>query len=550
MYKNDIYVAMKNYSYPVNFDISVNLIMLSVVVTLVLMGSNQVLLMPNATAQDKTSECIQYEAKQKLVHIYCKSIHLSDIDARLNNASILYSEVNDRTSNEDDSNSKVWILNAGVVIEKNGELIIDSSDTSWLKLVPTPTIQPAKQLVPIVEENGTDTLDEEQIEGTAAASMSTEYKTSINNNVVAIGNVSNDEQPILVSKNNGNNPNGIHVRGSLIIDSVKITSWDPASNDVIGFDYGKRPGEEHTKSDYDTAEPRAFIRVSKDATGTTNITNSELGYLGYSCSRCAGLSYYGGEGSVIQGNDIHHLLKGYYSKSMGSTVIADNKFHDNYLYGIDPHTGSHDMSILRNTVYNNNASGIICSKHCYNLLIEGNRVYNNTGVGRGIAFSINTTNSVARDNHVSDQIRCISFNRNSNFNEIYNNTVSNCVNGFYLSNTTNNNIHDNVVHNVTHAFVMKDVNNTINKNKVSDAETGIVYTYKQAPVGLELTAAKSVPRESSYYENILDDMAKNNTFSNIENVTWVKMLPFKNTTQIESIDVENKTSDALNFMEE
>jgi parallel beta-helix repeat protein len=353
-----------------------------------------------------------------------------------------------------------------------------------------------------------------------------------------------------VSKNNGNNPNGIHVRGSLIIDSVKITSWDPEKNDVIGFAYGKRPGEEHTKSDYDTAEPRAFIRVSKDATGTTNITNSEVGYLGYSCSRCAGLSYYGGEGSVIQGNDIHHLLKGYYSKSMGSTLIADNKFHDNYLYGIDPHTGSHDMSILRNTVYNNNASGIICSKHCYNLLIEGNRVYNNTGVGRGIAFSINTTNSVARDNHVSDQIRCISFNRNSNFNEIYNNTVSNCVNGFYLSNTTNNNIHDNILHNVTHAFVMKDVNNTINKNTVDGAEAGIVYTYRQAPVGLQLTAVESAPRESSYYENILNDMAKNNTFSNIGNVTWVKMLPFKNTTQIESIDMENKTSLALNFMEE
>jgi hypothetical protein len=97
---------------------------------------------------------------------------------------------------------------------------------------------------------------------------------------------------------------------------------------------------------------------------------------------------------------------------------------------------------------------------------------------------------------------------------------------------------------------MKDVNNTINKNKVSDAKTGIVYTYKQAPVGLDPTAAKSVPSESSYYENILDDMAKNNTFSNIENVTWVKMLPFKNTTQIESIDMENKTSAALNFMEE
>ena len=526
-----------------SFKVIVQLLLL----TSILIVSAQVglLSLPNAMAQDKTSDCIKYESRQKLIHINCKSIHLSDINEHLNNATVLHLENN--VSKNDSSNDKVWVLNAGIVVEKEGGLVIDSTDTSWLKLVPTPTIQPAKQLVPLVEENDTDTIDEEQIEGTNASKSVITQNVS---NTTSIGITSDpNQQPILVSKNNGNNPNGIHVRGSLTIDSVKITSWDPERNDVIGFAFGKRPGEEHTKSDYDTAEPRAFIRVSKDATGTTNITNSELAYLGYSCSRCAGLSYYGGEGSVIQGNDIHHLLKGYYSKSMGNTLIADNKFHDNYLYGIDPHTGSHDMSILRNTVYNNNASGIICSKHCYNLLIEGNRVYNNSGVGRGIAFSINTTNSVARDNHVSDQLRCISFNRNSNYNEIYNNTVTNCVNGFYLSNTTNNNIHDNIVQNVTHAFVMKHVNNTINKNEVDDAEAGIVFTYKQVPSGLQPTAVESIANESSHYENILNNMAKNNTFSNIGNVTLVKVSPFKNVTEIENIEV-NKTSLVLNFMEE
>ncbi len=530
-----------------NLDIySLNMIMILLLVSFVLITLAQIGIMPSATAQSKTSQCVQYEAKQKLIHINCKSIHLSDINEHLTNASILRSESNAST-NTDTDNGKVWILNAGIVIEKEGGLIIDSSDTSWLKLVPTPTIQPAKQLVPLVEENGTDTLDEEQIEGMVASKLASTKNNSNTTNTVSTS--SNEQQPILVSKNNGNNPNGIHVRGSLTIDSVKITSWDPEKNDVIGFAYGKRPGEEHTKSDYDTAERRAFIRVSKEATGTTNITNSELGYLGYSCSRCSGLSYYGGEGSIIQGNDIHHLLKGYYSKSMGSMLIADNKFHDNYLYGIDPHTGSHDMSIVRNTVYNNNASGIICSKHCYNLLIEGNRVYNNSGVGRGIAFSINTTNSVARDNHVSDQVRCISFNRNSNFNEIYNNTVSDCINGFYLSNTTHNNIHDNIVNNVTHAFVMKDVNNTINRNKIDDAEAGIVFTYRPIASGLQPTDINFAPNDI-YYENILNDMAKNNTFSNTGNVTWIKKLSIKNVTQIQNVDQQNKTSLALNLMEE
>lgn len=498
--------------------------------------------MPNAMAQTKASECVQYDSKQKLIHINCKSIHLSDIYEQLNNASILHME-NKSGINEDTSDGKVWVLNAGIVIEKEGGLIIDSSDTTWLKLVPTPTIQQAKQLVPLAEENGTDTYDEEQVEGIIVSKL---ISTQNNSN---ISNSNKEQQSILVSKNNGNNPNGIHVLGSLKIDSVKITSWHPEKNDVIGFAFGKRSGEEHTKSDYDTAEPRAFIRVSKEATGTTNITNSELAYLGYSCSRCSGLSYYGGEGSVIEGNDIHHLLKGFYSKSMANMLIADNRVHDNYLYGIDPHTGSHDMSIIKNTVYNNNASGIICSKHCYNLLIEGNRVYNNTGVGRGIAFSINTTNSIARDNHVSDQFKCISFNRNSNFNEIYNNTVSNCINGFYLANTTNNSIHDNSIRNVTHAFVMKDVNNKINKNAVDDADNGIVFVIRPISAGLQTTGIDFIPRDGSYYEDILNIMAKNNSFSNTDNLTLVKMLPVKNVTEIQ-IDKENKTSLVLNFMEE
>lgn len=133
-----------------NLDIySLNMIMMLLLVSFVLITLAQIGIMPSATAQSKTSECVQYEAKQKLIHINCKSIHLSDINEHLTNASILRSESNAST-NTDTDNGKVWILNAGIVIEKEGGLIIDSSDTSWLKLVPTPTIQTAKQLVPLV----------------------------------------------------------------------------------------------------------------------------------------------------------------------------------------------------------------------------------------------------------------------------------------------------------------------------------------------------------------------------------------------------------------
>jgi parallel beta-helix repeat protein len=159
---------------------------------------------------------------------------------------------------------------------------------------------------------------------------------------------------------------------------------------------------------------------------------------------------------------------------MGQMLIEDNKFHDNYLYGIDPHTGSHDIVIRNNEVYDNNASGIICSKDCYNILIEGNEVYRNGGKGRGIAFSINTTDSIARNNDVHSNERCISFNRESDNNQVYDNTVSNCDVGIYLSNTSNNFIYNNNIVNSKFGIVIKnDTTNNITGNLIDETGTGI-----------------------------------------------------------------------------
>jgi len=434
-------------------------------------------------------KCVEYNSTQKLIKVRCNDIHLTDIYDNVGYSGILAKEnTDDELVNQ--HNGNVWILRAGIVIEKEGGLIIDSKDTTWLKIVPTPTTQKIQQL------NETKSMTPVGAEG----------------GILRVATYSGDEtnygysdrkSPIVVSKNNGDNPNGIHVHGSLKIDSVKITSWDPETKDVIGFEFGKRPGEEHTKSDYDTAEPRAFIRISKDATGTTDITNSEIAYLGYSCSRCSGLSYYGGEGSFIKNNNIHHLLKGYYSKGMGNTVIESNEFHDNYLYGIDPHTGSHDMIIRNNEVYDNNASGIICSKHCYNLLIEGNEVYRNGGVGRGIAFSINTTNSIARNNDVHNNERCISFNRESNFNQVYNNTISNCKVGIYLSNTSKNTIDNNDISDSASGIVIKhDISNNITNNLIEKTSSGITFISKNDGDAI----ASSSPDEFSDINLYLDKL--------------------------------------------
>jgi parallel beta-helix repeat protein len=404
---------------------------------------------------------------------------------------------------ERNTDDKVWILRAGIIVKENASLIIDSNDTKWLKIVPVATKQLAKSAY-----NTTEIRNEPNVSNNST-------DTTLKN----VENTKNDDNVYIVSKNNGDNPNGIHVFGSLKIDSVKITSWDPEDNNVIKFQRGKRLGEEHTKSKYDTAEPRPFIRVSAQATGTTNITNSEIAYLGYSCSRCSGLSYYGGTGSVIKGNDIHHLLKGYYSNGMGHMVIEDNRFYDNYLYGIDPHTGSHDIIIRNNIVHDNNASGIICSKDCYGILIEGNKVFDNGGVGRGIAFSINTSHSIARNNEVYDQNRCIAFNRGSNFNEVYDNKVSQCRTAISLANTSENQIHDNDIAHSENGIVLKDINNSIYNNTIHNIENAVVFVNdsKNEHVSLDYIGNITLNPLQRNYSDFFDKVTKENKILNVDN---------------------------------
>jgi parallel beta-helix repeat protein len=420
---------------------------------------------------EEEKNCVNYDSQKKLIHIFCKSVHLGEVAKQINDESILGSQ---ETAYNIDNKSRInitneelantWLLNAGLSIEKGATLLIDSSDTFWLKILSTPTTQ-NKNLSFINKEVQTNTSSSPEdivTQGEANSFMGSKLLEANKTN-----------KPIItVSKNNDDNPNGIHVHGSMIIDSVKITSWDPEVNDVIKFRLGKRQGEENTKSEYDTIEPRAFIRISRDATGTTNITNSEIAYLGYSCSKCSGISYYGGIGSIIEGNNIHHLLKGYYSNGMGNTIIENNVFHDNYLYGIDPHTGSHDMIIKNNIVYNNNMSGIICSKHCYNILIEGNKVYENKH--GGINFSIDMQNSTVKNNYVRGTDSCISSNRGSSHNLIFNNTLFNCKIAIEFSDTFANIISDNNISNSDTGIWLYNASDKIYNNSITSTRENIV----------------------------------------------------------------------------
>ena len=345
--------------------------------------------------QASNTGCISYDSDEEsgknTITVSCSHPStLTDIYNSIQNQEIL--------KREDNSTNNTWILDATIVVEKGSTLVINSSDTKWLKILAG-------------DKNGDGDRD---------------------------------------------SVNSITVFGNLIIDSVKITSWDPENNDFIKFEVDILPSREFEHTGID-AIPRPYIKIEDETTGTTNITNSEIAYLGYECgSGCSGISYYGNNGtSIVKNNEIHHDRFGFYSVGVGGVVLEDNHVHHNFMYGFDPHTATHDMLIRNNTVHDHGAMGIICSLDCYNITIEGNEVYNSAG--SGIMFSRNMSDSIARNNDVHDEEKCIFLSQSPN-NEVYDNDISNCESqGIYIyHNSVENKVYNNTLTNATEGIEESD----------------------------------------------------------------------------------------------
>jgi poly(beta-D-mannuronate) C5 epimerase len=347
------------------------------------------------------ASCISYNPEDNVITIACQTANLSDIHAFVGDQNVLLKEDDDVdviSGNIEGESDNVWQLNAGITVAQNATLYINSTDTSWLK-------------------------------------------------ILADGEITH---PILVS-------------GSLKIDSAKVTSWNPNTNNYTTSQDSDRNGQ-----DLSVGTPRPYIIVEEDATGITDITNSEIAYLGYesgSGGGRTGLRYEGGDGSILRGNNIHDIYFAFYSIGVGEMIIENNRIHHNIYYGLDPHSGTHDMIIRNNTVHDNGSIGIICSLDCYSIVIEDNKVYNNTKMG--IMFSRNMYDSIARNNFVSNEDIGIVISESHN-NEIYDNTVSGSDRGIEIDEDSfENTIHNNTIINMARpsdAIAVQDngvYNNTI-----------------------------------------------------------------------------------------
>ena len=296
----------------------------------------------------------------------------------------------------------------------------------------------------------------------------------------------------------------ISVNGSMKINAVKITSWNSKEKDYDRIDLSKSK-----------LRPRAFIATDFKEKGTTNITNSEIAYLGYNSSKSRhhvssnGLSYYGGPGSIIKGNNIHHNNFGFYSAHVGHLIIENNNIHDNIYYGLDPHSGTHDVMIRKNVVHDNGKIGIICSQHCKNITIEGNEVYKN--IDSGIAFSINMTNSIVRNNYIHDQKNPYDTGIKvsaSNNNKVYGNTISGYDFGIYVRlGASNNCVYNNTIKRSKYyaiQVVNPDTrNNTFERN------------YMENPIGLNNNTG------SKFINNIVVIINTTSTNANVTNYQYV-----------------------------
>ncbi|MFY9565334.1 MAG: NosD domain-containing protein [Nitrososphaeraceae archaeon] len=378
-----------NYSHPLFGCVSLT------AVALMLFPTSAVNSASSTEVTELSSNCITYDTEVNIITITCKHVNLTNIDNEIRNPDILHKE----------STDGVWLLNAGIVIEQGASLYINSTDTSWLKIVAPRDTE--------TTVTGEDEYGEESHIAKA---------------------------------------NGIEVLGSLKIDSIKMTSWDVSTNSYA-LNEGKR-NLRGTEYEVQLGSPRPFISVEGGATGTTDITNSEIAFLGYEGGvgggPVVGLTYFGGDGSIVKNNNIHHLYFAFYSNGVGNITIENNHIHHSGHYGLDPHTGTHDLIIRNNTVNDNGSIGIICSLDCYNIVIEDNIVYNNTKMG--IMFSRNMFDSVARNNIVSGEEQGIVISESHN-NEIYNNTVSDSGHGIDIDKASYENIiSDNIIKNIPDIF--------------------------------------------------------------------------------------------------
>jgi parallel beta-helix repeat protein len=295
------------------------------------------------------------------------------------------------------TSEKIWFLDANIWISNGATLFINSSDTSWLKI----------------------------------NSTSPESAYAISNS------------------------------GNLIIDKVKVSSWNSSTK------------SEAASSTYEV--PRSYLVMNWNGTGHMNITNSNLNNLGFNGTNGTwGISYYSGAGSKVQNNSISSNYRSlYFGQNASDIFIADNDINKGLQSGLNLYRSS-NLSITNNNIGNNRAHGIACLEQCGFILIKNNRISNN--LREGINLNQKTTNSFIFDNVLYNNSRSGIAVWNSTDNIIARNTVTQGKFGITIAdNAYNNSVSQNSINNSYQSGIhvhSNARNNEVKQNIVSNAGAG------------------------------------------------------------------------------
>ncbi|MDQ4101955.1 MAG: hypothetical protein M3115_07215 [Thermoproteota archaeon] len=122
--------------------------------------------------------------------------------------------------------------------------------------------------------------------------------------------------------------NGIIVYGQILIDGVKITSWDISEDRVID-------------QDTNGALRRGYVQFA--GSEGSQIINSEFGYLGDVEPGRRGFDLHGGgarggpsHDMVIRDSKFHDMWMAFYSNGAYNITVDDSEYYNNILYALDP----------------------------------------------------------------------------------------------------------------------------------------------------------------------------------------------------------------------
>jgi parallel beta-helix repeat protein len=409
--------------------------------------------------------CALYDKEKRIITVTCNST-LSDVGRVVPGYSL-----------KKESPEGIWFLNSSLAVLKGATLTINPSDAKWLKISSVGTSVGIREL-----------LDADQ-------------------------------------DSNESTPYGIHIFGSFDINGVKVTSWDPRTDN-------------YTNQGPEGMVPRPYIAI-EEGSNSSHIADSEIAYLGYNNSRRQGLSFYGGDNSTLTGNRIHDLWYGFISVNVGHIIIENNRVYNNFRYGIDPHMGSHDMVVRDNYIYDNRI-GLICSE-CSNVIFEKNRIVNNNEIG--LMFSRNTVNSSARDNKISLSDVGISIS-DSYLNKVYgNDLLDNKVALAIKDGSSNNFPFNNTISRARECgiLVVEAHNNTVQDNYIENYHgSGICLTRGAI---LNLFYSNEIDGLGKYGIDVRDGAKENSFFRNMIHLAGNAIRVYNNT---ETLFVDNKVGTTNN----